>query len=118
MIGAPVFVATLLAISLVSHRLLPDHKVVSESQERRQYLFERVVAADSGMVGKTVSENALRRLESMFLAELVRGDKVFSPVDPDFILQARDVLVFSGDPRYEHILSEFNGLSGREHQSR
>ena len=115
LIGAPVFVATLLAISLVSHRLLPDHKVVSESQERRQYLFERVVAADSGMVGKTVSENALRRLESMFLAELVRGDKVFSPVDPDFILQARDVLVFSGDPRYEHILSEFNGLSGREY---
>ena len=32
LIGAPVFVATLLAISLVSHRLLPDHKVVSESQ--------------------------------------------------------------------------------------
>lgn len=115
LIGAPVFVATLLAISLVSHRLLPDHKVVSESQERRQYLFERVVAADSGMVGKTVSENALRRLESMFLAELVRGDKVFSPVDPDFILQAGDVLVFAGDPRYEHILSEFNGLSGRDY---
>ena len=111
LIGAPVFLATLIVISLVSHRFLSDKHLPDEATERREYLFERTVSEHSSLVGKSIADNGLRRLENMFLVEVVRDGKTFAPVAPDFILRADDTLVFSGEPAYEHILYGFDGLT-------
>ena len=62
------------------------------------------------MVGKTVEENGLRHLESLFLVEIVRGDRLISPVTPSDDIHAGDRLVFSGDISKVMQLSQFDGL--------
>ncbi|MEK9767023.1 MAG: SLC13 family permease, partial [Thalassolituus sp.] len=110
LIGLPVFIAVLLILSLVSHRCLPTRFLNSRASDRREYLFERVVLAESALVGRTIHENGLRQLENMFLVEVVRNKRAYTPVAPDFELQQGDMLVFSGDPAYEHIFQKFDGL--------
>lgn len=112
LIGAPVFLATLVVISLLSHRFLSDRQVATDAQERREYLFEQTVMPGSQLIGKTIQDNGLRQLENMFLVEVVReqSSKTYAPVAPDLIINAGDVLVFSGDPAYEHIFQQFDGL--------
>jgi di/tricarboxylate transporter len=113
LIGAPVFLVTLLILTLVSHRFLSDVPFMDDAAERREYLFERTLSDCSSLVGRSIVDNDLRNLENMFLVEVVRGDKTFAPVAPEFILSAGDILVFSGDPAYEHIFYEFDGLISR-----
>lgn len=118
LIGAPVFLAVLLVLALLSHRLLPSNRLHSQQSHRREYLFERRVQAGSAMIGRSIQDNGLRRLENMFLVEVLRGSKAFTPVAPEFELAEGDVLVFSGDPACEHIFHQFDGLGlvdGNEH---
>ena len=118
LIGLPVFLMTLVILAFVSHRLLPNHHGASQVESRRDYLFERVVLPGSGLAGKSIQDNRLRQLENMFLVEVLRGGKAFTPVAPDFVLNEGDVLVFSGDPACEHIFQEFDGLGvvgGNDH---
>jgi di/tricarboxylate transporter len=118
LIGLPVFLMTLVILAFVSHRFLPNHHGASQVESRRDYLFERVVLPGSGLAGKSIQDNRLRQLENMFLVEVLRGGKAFTPVAPDFVLNEGDVLVFSGDPACEHIFQEFDGLGvvgGNDH---
>lgn len=118
LIGLPVFLVTLVILALVSHRLLPNNSLASQSDNRRDYLFERVVLPGSTLAGKSIQANRLRRLENMFLVEVLRNSKAFTPVAPEFVLNEGDVLVFSGDPACEHIFQGFDGLGivgGNDH---
>lgn len=110
LIGLPVFLVTLLILALYSHRVLPDRRMASEAEARREYLFERVLLPGSRLIGKTIHGNRLRQLENMFLVEVIRDHKTFAPVSPELVLNEGDVLVFSGDPACEHIFQEFDGL--------
>src|SRR3970282_419166 len=53
----------------------------------------------SRLVGRTVKEAGLRNLRDLFLAKIIRGEKVISPVGPDMVLEELDTLFFSGNTR-------------------
>lgn len=73
-----------------------NRKVTSHSP-MSHYFIDAEVKPGSKLIGNTVRENKLRALDGLFLAEIVRGDQLISPVTPDTRIQAKDKLVFTGD---------------------
>jgi len=89
-------------------RFLPDH--AREENQYQDYFIDAKIQADSTLIGRSVEENGLRHLESLFLAEIVRDGKLISPVAPSEVLLQSDRLIFSGDVTKVMQLNQFSGL--------
>ncbi|EDM85029.1 SLC13 family permease [Limnobacter sp. MED105] len=74
------------------------------------YFLESRVKSGSSLVGKTVAQNGLRGLEGLYLLEIVREDRLLSPVRPDELVQANDRLIFTGETDRIQTLQRFDGL--------
>lgn len=79
------------------------------------YFLEAHVQPDCPLIGKTIEEVGLRNLGHLFLTEVVRGDYVIAPVEPDRFVNAGDILVFSGDVTRVDLLARFPGLKIHDH---
>ncbi|QBG34334.1 SLC13 family permease [Litorilituus sediminis] len=75
------------------------------------YLLEAEVSTSSALIGKSIEENGLRNLDSLFLVEIVRQGRLISPVTPEESVQAKDKLIFSGDISKVLTLQQFDGLT-------
>ncbi|MEJ2911775.1 SLC13 family permease [Pseudoalteromonas sp. C12FD-1] len=75
------------------------------------YFVDAKVSAGSSLVGKTVEQNGLRNLESLFLVEIVRDNRLISPVTPSQMIREGDRLIFSGDVTKVLVLQQFEGLT-------
>jgi di/tricarboxylate transporter len=105
-VGIPIAIAGAFTLLFIS-RFLPD---IKQSNKIENYFLETKVLANSKLIGKTISQNKLRNLEYLFLSEIIREDKVISPVTPNEIIQENDILLFSGDIKQINILKQFDGL--------
>lgn len=85
-------VGFIVAFSCSSLRSISTH-----SAQAQGYFIDAEVSESSKLVGKTVRENQLRSLDGLFLAEIVRGKQLISPVTPETLIEAKDKLVFTGD---------------------
>lgn len=114
LIGLAVLVGGLLILIPLSY-LLPNYD--DQTQEDLPYFLESRVEPGSSLVGRTVSENNLRALRKLFLAEVVRDGETVSSVGPDFVLNAKDRLLFCGDVESVATLQEIPGLTlfGQQH---
>ncbi len=96
-------------VLFVSSRWLPvhieQHKVVAD------YFIDTHIESGSRLVGKSIEQNGLRNLESLFLVEILRNKQLISPVAPTEVLQAGDRLLFSGDIKKVTLLKQFDGLT-------
>ncbi|RLD38567.1 MAG: SLC13 family permease [Bacteroidetes bacterium] len=98
-VGIPMTILGIIYLLIFANKLLPNNedsleKVVSN---RREYLVDIRIAPDSEYVGKSVEKGSLRNLKSLFLVEVRRGEKQFSPISPYFILEGNDILTFAGN---------------------
>lgn len=108
-IGLPLAVLGILYLIIFSPKILPHNgEVVSPSN--RNYFLEADVIAGSKLIGKSVKVNGMRQMDYLFLAEIVRDDRLISPVTPDEILQEGDSLVFTGDVTQIQELKKYDGL--------
>ncbi|WP_240698150.1 SLC13 family permease [Vibrio sp. F13] len=89
--------------------LLPEHD--KDHVQIHDYIIDTVVSPQSDLIGKTVEQNGLRHLESLFLVEVLRNGRLISPVTPSEVIQPNDRLLFSGDVKKVTILTQFDGLS-------
>ena len=96
-------------LMLLSQFALPDRE--QPQRESSNYFIEAVVSPGSPLVGKSITGNGLRQLGRLFLVEVVRSGRLISPVNPCELLEANDVLVFSGDVQSVQMLSRFEGLT-------
>lgn len=114
MIGMAVLLGGILILIPLSY-MLPSYD--EHSQEELPYFLEAIVEPGSPLVGRSISENNLRALRKLFLAEVIRNGETVPSVHPDFILQARDRLLFCGDIESVSTLQEINGLKqfGQHH---
>lgn len=98
-IGLSVVAVSLLFLTLFSNKLLPNRIDLIESfaANQREYLIEKRLSDNSPLVGKTVKEGGLRNLEGVYLVEIVRGEKLISPVKPEQVIESGDVLIFAGN---------------------
>ena len=106
-IGLAVTAGGFIAIFL-SQGLLPSYP--RDELSIAEYLVEAEVEDGSPLIGRSISDNGLRELESLFLVEIVRGDRLLSPVAPTEFIRAGDKLIFSGDIAQVSTLERFQGL--------
>lgn len=98
-----------LVVILLSMHKLP--KMKKSSLTSKDYLLEAEVSSTSNMIGKTIEENGLRNLDTLFLVEIVRNGRLISPVAPDDLILTSDKLIFTGDISKVLTLQQFDGLS-------
>lgn len=112
-LGIIVTVVTWVYIYFIGFRLLPDHIAGRESitKNLKEYIVETVVFIDSPLIGKSVRDAGLRNLRDLFLVEIIRDERVISPVSPEEILEEGDFLFFSGNTHaILNLIREDNGL--------
>ncbi len=107
LVGLAVLSAGLIAILLFS-RKLPEY--VYEEDEQAPFYLEARVPKGSALIGRSVEQNELRQLKSLFLAEIIRGGKTIVPVCPQEIIAQGDILIFAGDIDKAHSLVQLLGL--------
>jgi di/tricarboxylate transporter len=96
------------------YRLLPSNpnEIEALRENLKEYIVETEINYGSPLVGKSVKEAGLRNLQDIFLVEIIRDDKIISPVSPDEVLEANDSLFFSGHTQsIYNLIKEDNGLS-------
>ena len=98
-----------LVVILVRQNTLKDMK--TDDLQVKEYLVEARVSEQSKLIGKSIEDNGLRNLDTLFLVELVRTGRLISPVAPDEVIQQHDRLIFSGDISKVLVLQQFDGLS-------
>lgn len=98
-----------LLLVILRAKILPD--ILSGELSTQDYLLEAEVSIDSKLINKSIEENGLRNLDSLFLVEIVRQGRLISPVTPEETLQAADKLIFSGDISKVLVLQQFDGLT-------
>jgi di/tricarboxylate transporter len=83
---------------LFGKALLPERGDVKDSyvEMARKYLVETAIKPGSELIGKSIIEAELRNLEGVFLIEIIRNEKVITPVSPEEKLEEGDTLIFSG----------------------
>ena len=97
-LGLPYAIVGCLYLMFVAHRLIPDRKDLIErfGESMREYLVEMEVKPECRLVGQGVQEAGLRHLPGLFLIEIVRNGHTISPVGPQEIVRAGDILTFTG----------------------
>ena len=98
-IGSAVALMCLLFLGIFSGKLLPSRRDLIErfEQEKREYLIEKRLQKNSELIGKTVRAGGLRNLKGVYLVEIVRGERIISPVNPEEVVEANDILIFAGN---------------------
>jgi di/tricarboxylate transporter len=97
----------------IGYKLLPSNsnEIDILRENVKEYIVETEISIDSKLVGKTVKEAGLRNLQDVFLVEIIRDEKIISPVSPDEILESGDNLFFSGNTESIYrLIKEDNGL--------
>lgn len=107
-VGLPAALVCVFILVAVS-RWLPDHGN-GEEEGKQSYFLEARVLKDSPLVGRSIEENGLRSLVGLFLVEILRGDRLISPVGPEEGIEAGDILIFSGETQKVQALRGFQGL--------
>lgn len=115
LVGAPVALITL-GVLLWRSNALPHHHP-EDTEEKLSYFLAADLNATSPLVGKSIEENGLRRLEGLYLLEIERQGHLISPVGPEERLQANDTLVFTGEVEKVQALQRFPGLTLFGHQA-
>ena len=99
-IGIPNMVVCLIYILIASPYLLPTNTTNMDEflQNPREFTSAvRVSPDETGPLhGKSIAEAGLRGLTGVFLFEVQRGNETFPAPDETFLLQANDILYFSG----------------------
>ena len=114
-VGLPLTIAGIITLLLFAPKVLPEHAVEKESCAH--FFLETRIAENSPLIGKSIQANGFRNLESLFLAEIIRGGKLISPVTPDEIVHANDELIFTGDIEQVQHLKQFEGLEFFENKN-
>ncbi|GMH35609.1 hypothetical protein BSKO_03477 [Bryopsis sp. KO-2023] len=95
--GVPVAISGMIYMMIFAPLLLPG-----KSNERRSadsasnFMVGLQVPSHSQVVGKCVEAAGLRGLDGLFLASVRRGNLTLSAVGRDFVIQAHDILFFTG----------------------
>ena len=108
-VGASAAFLGLVVIVVTSKQALPAYD--AEGVAVAEYLIETEVMPGSPLAGKSVIDNKLRDLDTLFLVEIVRANNLISPVSPSEVIEPGDKLIFSGDIKQLQVLEQFDGLN-------
>lgn len=113
-LGLCVTVIGWIYLYFIGFKLLPSNpnEIEALRENLKEYIVETEIAPNSKLIGKTVKDAGLRNLQDVFLVEIIRNEKVISPVSPEEVLGPGDALFFSGNTQSIYrLIKEDNGLS-------
>lgn len=111
-VGLPLLAVGLAYIVVLAPRLLPAREPVisvDEAQARR-YTISASVRAGGALDGLTIEEARLRRMEGLFVVEIVRGTDAIPAPPPTQRLRGGDLVVFAGVVQSVAELHQVRGL--------
>ncbi|MBQ0799648.1 MAG: SLC13 family permease [Porticoccaceae bacterium] len=109
LIGLPIFVICLGVLLLIAPYSLPKQEIAND--DTKTYFLEARIQADSPLIGNSLLDNGFRNLADLFLVEIIRDGYLIRPVSPEEIIEANDILGFSGDIENVQALNQFKGLT-------
>jgi di/tricarboxylate transporter len=111
-IGVPLVVLGVGALTILAPVLLPERAGVRAQLrgEAREYVIHHLVDAGGPLDGVSVRDAGLRRLEGVFLVEVVRAGQIIAPATPDTMLRGGDRLTFVGRVDRVRDLQQLPGL--------
>jgi di/tricarboxylate transporter len=97
-VGIPAAILGIIYMATIGFKLLPETKTLEETffENSREYLAEMRVETDSLIIGKTIEQAGLRHLTGLYLIEIIRNKKRITPVTSYDVIQAGDLLIFTG----------------------
>jgi di/tricarboxylate transporter len=97
-VGIPVTLVGLVYLVTIGQKLLPDREDLLEHAESnpREYTLELIVKPNCPLVGKSIRNSGLRELPGLYVYSIERRLKRLVPVSPDEVIEANDILCFSG----------------------
>ena len=97
-VGIPIAIVGLIYLVYIAPRLLPDRREPTEElgEHPREYTASMRVNSDCPLIDQTVEEAGMRQLPGLFLVEVDRGGRIITPIAPDQVIRANDILVFAG----------------------
>ena len=96
-IGLPVAALTVLYLSLVGHRLMPDAAPGDRDKaDTLDYRFHLCVPTGSRLAGMSIQKANLRSLGDAYLVYIRRDQDTIGPVAPEEIIREADILTFIG----------------------
>ena len=111
-VGVPCALLGLAYILITSKFLLPNREAaVSLNDDPRRYTTEMIVEPNGSMVGKTIHQAGLRHLDSLYLAEIDRGNEIMLAVPSNTVLRGNDRLIFVGIVESVVELRKMRGLT-------
>lgn len=118
LVGVPIALLGVLAITAFAPHVLPDRRAAREQfeQERREYVIQQQVAVNGPLDGITVDAAGLRQLQGVFLAEVERAGQVIAPAQPTLVLRGGDRLTFVGRVDMVRDLHMIRGLVSAEQE--
>ncbi len=113
-LGVGVTVFGGLYLYFIGYKLLPSNadEIDALRENLKEYIVETDITPTSKLIGKTVKDAGLRNLKDVFLVEIIRDDRVISPVSPDEVIETGDALFFAGNTESIYkLIREDNGLT-------
>jgi di/tricarboxylate transporter len=113
-LGVAVTLMGWIYLYFIGYKLLPSNlnELSALRENLKEYIVETEIAKGSKLIGKTIKDAGLRNLQDVFLVEIIRNEKVISPVSPDETLEEDDALFFSGNTQSIYtLIKEDNGLT-------
>lgn len=101
-VGVPMLATGAIYLALVGRRLLPERETLTSilsEDERREYLTEAYVQADSKAVGQTPEALGLTGKKGIRLREIVRNEVALELDPKTTLLEAGDRLILSCRPK-------------------
>lgn len=98
-VGLPMVIVGIIYLSVFGKNLLPASISNSEENQEieREFFVETIIQDKSKLISTSVENAGFRSLKGLYLVEVIRNEKSFSPVAPTFILEKEDTLIFAGE---------------------
>lgn len=109
-VGIPLMMISLGFLIIFGRKLLPDREALSSiisEIERKEFITEAIVQSNSSLIGKTLQESKIKKINGTRLLDVVRnstpiyygddsltfkkGDKVILSCKPEGIIQAQEI---------------------------
>lgn len=113
-LGVVVTIVGCAYLYFIGYKLLPSNpnEIEALRENMKEYIVETEIGVNSELIGKSVKDAGLRNLQDVFLVEIIRNDRIISPVTPEEILEEGDSLFFSGNTQsIYNLIKENNALS-------
>ncbi len=113
-VGIPIIIFGIIYFAIFGHKLLPERKIEPgdfEISDTRQYAVSMKIESGSALLGKTIMESGLLKLNYSLLSEIKTAGKIITSIRSNRTLKMDDILVFIGQPEGVAELRQIPGLS-------